>query len=104
MTRYYLSAASDPGRTNLSTRPQCCGWTDQFSFYAYSSPQGAATLRIYVSVYEDGPAPTFKYSTSGTCCGWTGLFDFYAFPTPTTRGKSSTAFPNLRHPQQLASS
>ena len=83
MNRYYLSRAGSPSRTKLSTSPQCCGWTDQFSFYAYGSPQGAATRRISVQDYgRTSGTHRFRYHAGAPCCGWSEVFAFYAFSSP----------------------
>jgi len=61
----------------ISKDPQCCGWTDKFSFYAYESEGVPDTTGFYVS--EAHSPHRFKISTEPQCCGYTDVFKFYAF-------------------------
>jgi len=75
--RFYVSEAHRPHRMKISKDPQCCGWTDQFSFYAYESEGIPDTTAFYVS--EAHRPHRFKISTEPQCCGWTDVFKFYAY-------------------------
>jgi len=75
--RFYVSEAHGPHRMKISKDPQCCGWTDKFSFYAYESEGVPDTTGFFVS--EAHRPHRFKISTEPQCCGWTDVFKFYAY-------------------------
>jgi len=75
--RFYVSEAYEPYRMKISKFPQCCGWTDRFSFYAYEKEGVPSTTLFYVS--EAHSPERFKISTDPPCCGWTDVYKFYAY-------------------------
>jgi hypothetical protein len=71
-----VSEAGGPHRFRIATTPQCCGWSDVYSFWAFENEQ-PGTTGYYVS--DAGGPHRFKVSKAPQCCGWTDRLQFYAY-------------------------